>query len=77
MDSERSDNPGYFMLIEWSREDQAYIVSVPELPGCVSHGATYEEAVSEGKDAIESWVDIARELGRPIPQPEISAGSQN
>ena len=75
MATERSGYPGYYMLIEWSDEDKAYIVTVPELPGCVTHGTTYEEAVRQGKDAIESWVDVARELGRPIPQPRVFAGS--
>lgn len=61
----------YSMIIEWSDEDHAYIVTVPELPGCVTHGDTYEEAVRQGQDAIESWIDVARELGRPVPAPRI------
>ena len=59
----------YSMIIQWSNEDQAYIVTVPELPGCRTHGETYEEAVGQGKDAIESWIMVAEELGRPIPPP--------
>lgn len=38
----------YSMVIEWSEEDKAYIVSVPELPGCRTHGLTYEEAARQG-----------------------------
>lgn len=60
----------YSMIIKWSDEDQAYIVTVPELPGCRTHGETYEEAVKQGQDAIESWIMVAKELGRPIPPPD-------
>jgi predicted RNase H-like HicB family nuclease len=57
------------MIIQWSEEDQAYIVTVPELPGCKTHGSTYEEAVRQGKDAIESWIMVAEQDGDPIPPP--------
>ncbi len=63
----------YSMIIEWSEEDQAYIVTVPELPGCRTHGDTYAEAVQQGEDAIESWITVAKELGRPVPQPRLFA----
>ncbi|MDP9352986.1 MAG: type II toxin-antitoxin system HicB family antitoxin [Chloroflexota bacterium] len=65
----------YSMLIEWSDEDKVFIVRVPELPGCQTHGATYEEAVRQGQDAIESWVDAARAWGKPIPKPNVSVGA--
>lgn len=61
--------PPYSMIIEWSDEDRAYIVTVPELPGCRTHGFSYEEAARQGKDAIETWVDIAREDHESLPQP--------
>jgi len=57
------------MVIIWSDEDQAYIVTVPELAGCKTHGNTYEEAVQQGKDAIRSWIDASRAWGDPIPPP--------
>ena len=57
------------MIIEWSDEDNAFIVTVPELPGCRTHGATYEDAVKQGQDAIEGWLDAARADGDPIPKP--------
>jgi predicted RNase H-like HicB family nuclease len=57
------------MYIQWSEEDNAYIVTVPELPGCRTHGETYEEAVQQGKDAIASWIMVAKELGRSVPPP--------
>jgi predicted RNase H-like HicB family nuclease len=63
----------YSMRIEWSDEDQAYIVTVPELPGCRTHGLTYEDAVMQGQDAIASWIDARREGGRPIPPPRVFA----
>ena len=59
----------YSMVIQWSDEDLAYIVTVPELPGCQTHGSTYEEAVKQGQEAIESWVTVAQALGRPVPPP--------
>jgi predicted RNase H-like HicB family nuclease len=62
----------YSMYIQWSEEDKAYIVTVPELPGCQTHGETYEEAVQQGKDAIASWIMVAEELVRPVPPPSKS-----
>jgi predicted RNase H-like HicB family nuclease len=63
----------YSMVIAWSDEDGAYIVTVPELPGCVTHGATYEEAVRQGQDAIDSWIDACKARGNPVPQPQVFA----
>ncbi len=63
----------YSMVIQWDPVDQIYVVSVPELPGCMTHGKTYEEAVQQGQDAIESWLQVAEELGRPIPSPRVAA----
>jgi predicted RNase H-like HicB family nuclease len=56
------------MLIQRDPEDQIFIVTVPELPGCRTHGATYEEAVQQGKDAIETWL-MGTDPSR-IPAPE-------
>lgn len=61
----------YSMVIQWDDIDDIYIVTVPELPGCRTHGKTYEEAIQQGKDAIESWIDANRYWGRPIPRPSI------
>ncbi len=49
----------YSMIIQWDDEDKIYVVTVPELPGCRTHGHTYEEAVQQGQDTIESWIDDA------------------
>ena len=61
----------YSMLIEWSDEDDTYIVTVPELPGCITHGATYADAVRQGEDAIVTWLETARAWGDPIPPPRV------
>ena len=63
----------YSMILEWEPTDRIYVVTVPELPGCHTHAATLVEAVRQGQDAIESWIDVARELGRPIPRPRYFA----
>ena len=60
----------YEMLIYWSQEDQAFIVEVPELPGCMADGETYQEAVQNAEIIIKEWIETARELGRDIPQPK-------
>jgi predicted RNase H-like HicB family nuclease len=62
----------YSMIIEWGPDDHIFVVSVPELPGCMTHGKTYEEAVKQGQDAIESWIMGAKEFGVPIPAPKSS-----
>jgi predicted RNase H-like HicB family nuclease len=58
------------MVIYWSEEDQAFIVEVPELPGCAADGETYQEAVQNAEIIIREWIETAKELGRPIPEPK-------
>jgi predicted RNase H-like HicB family nuclease len=60
----------YEMIIYWSSEDNAFIVEVPELPGCMADGKTYQEAVINAEVIIDEWIDTAKELGRLIPQPK-------
>ena len=60
----------YEMIIFWSDQDKAFVVEVPELPGCMADGATYEEAVANAQEVIQEWVETARALGRPIPEPK-------
>ncbi len=60
----------YELIIYWSKEDHAFIVEVPELPGCMADGETYERAVANVKLVIEEWIETARELGRPVPEPK-------
>ncbi|RLD94373.1 MAG: type II toxin-antitoxin system HicB family antitoxin [Aquificota bacterium] len=59
----------YEMIIYWSDEDERFIVEVPELPGCMADGTTYEEAIKNAQQVIEEWIETARELGREIPEP--------
>jgi predicted RNase H-like HicB family nuclease len=65
--------PPYSLIIDWSDEDQLYIARAPDLPGCVTHGHTYEEAARKGQEAIESWVDAARADGETLPAPHVVA----
>ncbi len=60
----------YELIIYWSEEDRAFIVEVPELPGCMADGESYEQAVVNVQTVIEQWIETARELGKPIPQPK-------
>jgi predicted RNase H-like HicB family nuclease len=59
----------YEMIIWWSEEDAAYVVDMPELPGCMAHGSTRRQAVKNAEDAIELWLRTAKEDGLEIPQP--------
>jgi predicted RNase H-like HicB family nuclease len=59
----------YEMIIWWSKEDDAYVVDVPELPGCMAHGATRQTAIKNAEDAIKFWIKTAKEDGLEIPQP--------
>ena len=60
----------YEVIIYWSDEDQAFVAEVPELAGCMADGATYQEAVANAEIAIQEWIETAKELGRPIPEPK-------
>ena len=60
----------YELIIYWSESDQAFIVEVPELPGCMADGQTYVEAVTNAEVVIEEWIETAQELGRDIPTPK-------
>jgi len=59
----------YEMIIWWSDEDAAYVVDVPELPGCMAHGATRHAAMKNAEDAIKFWLKTAKEDGLDIPAP--------
>jgi predicted RNase H-like HicB family nuclease len=58
----------YEMIVYWSEADKAFVVEVPELPGCMADGATYQEAVANTEVIIREWIETAQELGRAIPQ---------
>lgn len=61
----------YSMFMAWSEEDKAYIVSVPELPGCMADGKTPEEAVKNAEIIIQEWIETALEDGETIPEPSL------
>ena len=58
----------YEIILYWSDLDQVVIAEVPELPGCKTHGDTYEEALATAQEAMQAWIDVARETGRPVPE---------
>lgn len=60
----------YELIIYWSEEDNAFIAEVPELPGCMADGASYKEALDNVEVVAQEWLEVARELGRKIPQPK-------
>lgn len=57
----------YEIIIYWSDEDEAFIAEIPELPGCMADGKTYEEALKNAQIVIEEWIETAKQLGRQIP----------
>ena len=60
----------YEVIIYWSEEDQSFIAEVPELAGCMADGDTYQEALANAEVVIEEWIETAKELSRPIPEPK-------
>ena len=62
-------NTKYSMIVLWSTDDEAFLARVLELPGCIAHGETREEAVANAAIAIENRIDEAQKLQRPIPKP--------
>jgi predicted RNase H-like HicB family nuclease len=60
----------YEVILYWSKADDAFIAEVPELPGCAADGATYQEALASVEVVIREWIETAKELGRPIPEPK-------
>jgi predicted RNase H-like HicB family nuclease len=59
----------YEIIIWWSKDDDACVVDVPELPGCLAHGATRQKAITNAKDAIKFWIKTVKYDGLEIPQP--------
>lgn len=60
----------YEIIIYWSREDEAFVAEVPQLPGCAAHGTSSEEALKNANEAIKLWIDTAKEFGDPVPEPK-------
>ncbi len=64
------ETPRYEMIVWWSDEDAAFIVDVPELPGCMAHGDTRAEAIARAEEAVAFWLQTAREDAIAIPVPK-------
>lgn len=60
----------YEIIIYWSSDDDAFVAEVPELPGCMADGETYQEALANAEVIIQEWLETAKEVGRPIPEPK-------
>jgi len=60
----------YEIIIYWSEADQSFIAEVPELPGCMSDGTTYVEALQNVEVIVSEWIETALEMGRDIPKPK-------
>jgi len=63
----------YSIIIQWSDRNEAYLANVPELPGCHTHGDTYQEALENALEVIELWIEAAEKDGLPIPEPRLAA----
>ncbi len=64
-----ANNTYYSVIVSWSEDDNCYIVSVPDLPGCMAHGKTKEQAIKEIETAKQLWIETALEDGDAIPKP--------
>jgi predicted RNase H-like HicB family nuclease len=60
----------YEVIIYWSNEDDAFLAEVPELPGCMADGQTYQEALANAEVVMKEWIETAKETGKPIPEPK-------
>ncbi|MBF0405326.1 MAG: type II toxin-antitoxin system HicB family antitoxin [Nitrospirae bacterium] len=67
----------YEIVIHWSDEDLVFIADVPELSGCIAHGNTYETALFNAQEAIQLWIDTAKEFGDHIPEPSADLTNAN
>jgi predicted RNase H-like HicB family nuclease len=66
----------YTMIIQWSDEDQLFVVSLPEFgPYCHTHGKSYEEAARMGEECLESLIEAFRAWGKPLPKPNTYPGN--
>ena len=60
----------YEIIIYWSNQDQVFVAEIPELPGCMAHGETQQAALAQANEAIQLWIDTAKEFGDPVPEPK-------
>jgi predicted RNase H-like HicB family nuclease len=70
-------NLNYSMVIQWSDEDQVFVVSLPEFgPHCKTHGSTYEEAAKMGQECLEGLIDAYQAWGHKLPEPAKFQGTE-
>ncbi|MBM4183890.1 MAG: type II toxin-antitoxin system HicB family antitoxin [Gemmatimonadetes bacterium] len=60
----------YEIVLSWSDEDRAFIAEVPELPGCAADGQSQQEALENVAVIIDEWIEMAKAMGRAIPEPK-------
>ena len=60
----------YEIIMYWSKDDNAIIAEVPELPGCMADGQSYNEALENVQIVIQEWIETAISLKREIPEPK-------
>ena len=63
-------NTKYEVIIYWSKDDNCFVAEVPELPGCMADGKTHTETLSNLETIIQEWIQTAKEINRPIPDPK-------
>jgi predicted RNase H-like HicB family nuclease len=63
-------NHNYEMIIWWGEDDKAFVVDVPELPGCMAHGNTRVGAIQHAEEAVAFWIRTAKDDGLTIPAPK-------
>ena len=66
--------PKYSIFIQYDESDNIFVAEIPELPGCMAHGDTPEQAMKEILVAQELWLEVAAEHGDEIPEPALYAG---
>ena len=59
----------YEVILYWDKDDEIFVVEVPELPGCIAHGKTKSEAIQSVEEAIRLWIKTANEDKLEIPAP--------
>ena len=68
----------YQMVIQWSEEDELYLVHLPDFPWqqFVDHGKTYQEAAANGQEALEGLIAVLQDTHQPLPEPKSVRSAQ-
>jgi predicted RNase H-like HicB family nuclease len=71
-------NLKYQMVIQWSDEDELYLVHLPDFPWqqFVTHGKTYQEAAANGQEALEGLIAVLQDTQQPLPEPKSDKAAQ-